>query len=105
MDIKTLTEKKGRFSKAEIDFIIAEGAKFGIMPPQKTSCVNCWRDMAIEIALAMRPHRKGLHFKGQLGAHGVSHRGRIITDADLDDPDTLEWMEENDFPKYLLYED
>lgn len=101
-EIKRLTNKKGRFSKAEIDYLIEEGAKWGVMPPKKTTCVNCWRDMAIEIAVAMRPPRKGVHLKGTLAAHGVIHKGRLITDADLDDPATLAWMEANAFPKYLL---
>lgn len=105
-EIKRLTNKKGKFSKAEIDFLIEEGAKLGIMPPKRTGCVNCWRDMAIEIYLAMRPRRKGLHLKGDLREHGVVHKGRLITDADLEDPDTLAWMDDNDFPQYLLrYED
>lgn len=105
-EIKRLTNKKGRFSKAEIDFLIAEGAKWGIMPPKKTTCVNCWRDMAIEIAVAMRPKRKGLHLKGDLRMHGVVHKGRLIIDDDLEDPATLKWMDDNGFPQYLLrYED
>ena len=102
MDIKTLIEKKGRYSKEEVAFIIAEGEKWGVMPPKRTNCVNCWRDMAIEIHYAMRPKRKGLRFKGDLGIHGVTHMGRVVTDADLSDPETLQWMEENNFPKYLL---
>lgn len=101
-EIIRLSNKKGRFSQSEIDYVIAEGAKVGILPPKNTKCVNCWRDMAIEIAYAMRPKRKGLRFKGNLGVHGVVHMGRTITDADLDDPATLKWMEEHDFPQYLL---
>jgi hypothetical protein len=61
--------------------------------------------MAIEVAYAMRPRRKGLHLKGNLAEHGVVHKGRLIMDADLEDPATLEWMEANRFPKYLLQDD
>jgi hypothetical protein len=50
----------------------------------------------------MRPKKKGLRLKGNLGVHGVIHKGRTITDKDLDDPATLKWIEDNDFPKYLL---
>lgn len=102
MSIKELIEKKGRYSKEEIAFIVAEGERWGVEPPKSTRCVNCWRDMAIEIAYAMRPRKKGLRFKGTLGTHGVTHKGRTVTDADLDDTATLEWMEANGFPKYLL---
>lgn len=101
-EIIRLSNKKGRFSQSEIDFIIAEGAKVGVMPPKNTRCVNCWRDMAIEVAYAMRPKKKGLRLKGNLGVHGVIHKGRTITDKDLDDPETLKWIEDNGFPKYLL---
>jgi hypothetical protein len=105
MEIRALIEKKGRYSKEEIAFIIAEGEKVGVMPPKNRKCSNCWRDMAIEVAYAMRPRRKGLHIKGNLAEHGVVHKGRLIMDADLEDPATLEWMEANQFPKYLLQDD
>ena len=105
MEIRALIEKKGKYSKEEIAFIIAEGEKVGVMPPKNRKCSNCWRDMAIEIAYATRPRRTGLRFKGTLGKHGVIHKGRTITDADLDDPATLEWMEANQFPKYLMTDD
>ena len=43
MEIKDLINKKGKFSKAEIDYLIAEGAKVGVMPPKNRKCSNCWR--------------------------------------------------------------
>lgn len=101
MDIKTLTGKKGKFTQEEIEFLIQEGAKHGIEPPKNENCPNCWRDMAIQIAVAMKPH-KGVHFKGDLREHGVLFLGRVLTDADLEDGETLAWMKENRFPEYLL---
>jgi len=103
MEIKELIKKKGKFSQAEIDFIIAEGAKYGIMPPKRTGCVNCWRDMAIEVAYAMRqadPKPKAHRLRGDAARHGVVFRGRIITNDTIDDD--WEWMQSNGFPKQLL---
>ena len=106
MDIKTLTEKKGRFSKAEIAFVIEEGAKYGIEPPKKTGCVNCWRDMAIQIALAMReanPVNTSHRLRGNAARDGVFFQGRYISNDNIDD--NWEWMEANGFPKQLLEHD
>lgn len=100
-EIIRLTNKKGRFSQSEIDFIIAEGAKYGIMPPKKTSCVNCWRDMAIEVAIAMRPKTKGRRLWGDAAKNGVIFKGKLITNAIIDD-ELLEWMDKEGFPQYLL---
>ena len=108
MELKELIEKKGRFSKDEIDYIIAEGAKFGIMPPKRTKCQNCWRDMAIEVAYAQREAKKnkprGRHLRGSAARHGVLFRGRLITNETLT-PDLLRWMDENGFPKTLLIDE
>lgn len=106
MDITKLTEKKGRFSKAEIAFIIEEGAKFGITPPKKTGCVNCWRDMAIQIALAMReanPTEQAHRLRGNAARDGVFFMGRYISNDNIDD--NWEWMEANGFPQQLLADD
>lgn len=106
MDITKLTEKKGRFSKAEIAFIIEEGEKFGITPPKKTSCVNCWRDMAIQIALAMReanPTEKAHRLRGNAARDGVFFKGRYISNDNIDE--NWEWMQDNRFPQQLLADD
>lgn len=104
MDLKTLIEKKGRYSKAEIDYIIAEGEKVGVMPPQKTTCVNCWRDMAIQVAYEQRkanPTPKAHRMRGDAARDGVIFKGRTITNDTIDD-ETWQWMMDNDFPKQLL---
>lgn len=104
MDIKSLIEKKGRYSKTEIDYIIAEGAKVGVLPPKNTKCTNCWRDMAIEVAYAQRaanPVRKAHRLRGAAARDGVVFKGRVITNDTIDD-ETWAWMQENNFPKQLL---
>lgn len=101
MEIEKLKNKKGKFSKAEIDFIIAEGAKYGINPPERTDCPDCWRDMAIQVAIASRPAPKGRRLWGRAAEHGVTFKGRLITNADLDE-ETLKWLDDNGFPQYLL---
>lgn len=107
MEIKALIEKKGRYSKEEIDFIIAEGAKVGVEPPKKTNCVNCWRDMAIEVAYAQRkanPDKKAHRLRGNAARDGVVFKGRIITNDTIDE-ETWAWMKENGFPSQLLADD
>lgn len=104
MEIRTLIEKKGRYSKAEIAFIVEEGAKVGVQPPKKTSCVNCWRDMAIEVAYRQRqadPKPKAHRLRGAAAREGVVFKGRLITNDTIDD-ETWAWMTDNDFPKSLL---
>lgn len=105
MELKEIINKKGRFSKAEIDFIVAEGAKVGVMPPKKTACVNCWRDMAIEVLYAQRqadPKPKAHRFRVGSSAerNGVVFKGRIVTNDTIDDD--WEWMTANGFPQQLL---
>lgn len=103
MEIKDLINKKGKFSKAEIDFIIAEGAKVGVLPPKRTGCVNCWRDMAIEVAYALRqanPTPKAHRLRGAAAREGVRFKGRIVTNDTIDDD--WDWMQANGFPKQLL---
>jgi hypothetical protein len=103
MEIKDLINKKGKFSQAEIDYLIAEGAKVGVMPPKKTKCVNCWRDMAIEIAYAQRqlnPTPKAHRLRGAAARNGVVFKGRTITNDTIDED--WEWMMANGFPKQLL---
>ena len=101
MDIEKLTNKKGKFTKAEKDWLVEEGAKHGIEPPKDTKCPDCWRDMAIRVAVAMRPKRTGRRLWGMAAQNGVVFKGRTITNATLDDA-TLEWMLANGFPDYLL---
>lgn len=103
MEIKDLIEKKGRYSKEEIAFIIAEGEKVGVKPPKKTNCVNCWRDMAIEVAYMQRkanPVKKAHRMRGNAARDGVVFKGRIITNDNIDD--NWEWMQSNGFPAQLL---
>lgn len=103
MELKEIINKKGRFSKAEIDFIVAEGAKVGVMPPKKTACVNCWRDMAVEVLYAQRqanPAKKAHRLRGAAARDGVRFKGRIITNDTIDDD--WEWMMANGFPQQLL---
>lgn len=103
MEIKDLIEKKGRYSKDEIAFIIAEGEKVGVKPPKKTNCVNCWRDMAIEVAYMQRkanPVKKAHRMRGNAARDGVVFKGRIITNDNIDD--NWEWMQSNGFPSQLL---
>ena len=106
MDLKELIEKKGRFSKEEIAYIIAEGEKWGVQPPKKTSCVNCWRDMAIEICYKMRQAEKGKNprrFRDGSAAErdGVVFKGRIITNDNIGE--AWDWMQANGFPQSLLH--
>lgn len=105
MELKDLIEKKGRFSKEEIDFIIVEGAKVGVMPPKKTNCVNCWRDMAIEVAYAQRKQdlpKVARRFRDGSRAerHGVTFKGRLITNDNIEE--LWDWMQTNGFPQQLL---
>lgn len=105
MEIKALIEKKGRYTKDEIAFIIAEGEKVGVKPPKKTSCVNCWRDMAIEVAYAQRkanPVKKARRFRDGSVAerNGVVFKGRLITNDNMEE--AWDWMQANGFPKQLL---
>lgn len=101
MDIKGLTNKKGKFTEAEIAFVVEEGAKWGIEPPQNRNCKDCWRDMAIRIACAMREARPTSHRLRDFAARdGVLFKGRVITPANIDDE--WEWMQANGFPKQLL---
>ena len=104
MEIKRLTTKKGKFTKAEKEYLIAEGAKVGIEPPTNTACPDCWRDMAIRICIATATKPKGVRLRGMAARNGVRFKGRIIMNPL--DADTLAWMDDNDFPQYLLrYED
>ena len=112
MTLRELADKKGKFSKEEIDYIIAEGAKVGVMPPKRTKCQNCWRDMAIEVMYQQRKadptqQKKAHRFRdGSMAErHGVLFMGRVITNENIDD--NWEWMLEHGFPKQLLahYED
>lgn len=105
MDLKTLIEKKGRYSKEEIAYIIAEGEKVGVQPPKKTSCVNCWRDMAIEVAYLQRkadPTKPARHFRDGSAAErdGVVFNGRLITNDNIGE--LWDWMQANGFPQSLL---
>lgn len=100
MDIKRLTTKKGKFTKAEKEFLLAEGAKAGIEPPVNTSCPDCWRDMAIRIHIAQAPKGDGVRLRGMAARNGVLFKGRVITNPL--DAETLAWMEANGFPKQLL---
>lgn len=110
MELRKLIDKKGRFSKEEIDFIIAEGAKVGVKPPKKTKCQNCWRDMAIEILYVQRaadPNRPKSPRRFRDGSdaerHGVVFMGRTITNDNIGE--NWDWMTENGFPRQLLAND
>ena len=100
MDIKRLTTKKGKFTKAEKEFLLAEGAKVGVEPPVNTACPDCWRDMAIRVLIAQAPKGEGVRLRGMAARNGVLFKGRVITNP-LDE-ETLAWMEANGFPKQLL---
>lgn len=100
MDIKRLTTKKGKFTKAEKEFLLAEGAKVGIEPPVNTACPDCWRDMAIRVLIAQAPKGEGVRLRGMAARNGVLFKGRVITNPL--DAETLAWMEANGFPKQLL---
>lgn len=106
MDLKELIEKKGRYSKEEIAYIIAEGEKWGVQPPKKTSCVNCWRDMAIETLYQQRTASKEKNprrFRDGSAAEreGVVFKGRIITNDNI--VELWDWMQANGFPQSLLH--
>ena len=100
MEIKRLTTKKGKFTKAEKEFLLAEGAKVGVEPPVNTACPDCWRDMAIRVLIAQAPKGEGVRLRGMAARNGVLFKGRVITNP-LDE-ETLAWMEANGFPKQLL---
>lgn len=97
MDLKRLTTKKGKFSKAEQEWLVEEGARYGIEPPENTGCPDCWRDMAIRIHVAKNPPKGGRRLKDP---RGYIFKGRVIA-GDLDD-ETLAWLEKHNFPKNLL---
>ena len=103
MDVKTLTTKNGKFTKAEKEFLISEGAKYGIAEPTNKDCPDCWRDMAVQIAVAMAPKCKGTRLRGAAAVNGVLFLGRLIINP-LDE-ETLAWMRENNFPEQLLTTD
>ena len=105
-----MIEKKGRYSKDEIEFIKAEGRKSGVMPPVNKKCSNCWRDMAIEIMYVRRQAKKSAEPKGErkyrlmrgdAARYGVVHKGRLITN-DMINEELYAWMMANDFPEQLL---
>ena len=98
MDIKKLTNKKGKPTDEEKAFLVEEGAKYGIEPPTREDCPDCWRDMAIQIAVAMQPkHQGGTRLRNK---NGVLFKGRVIINP-LDE-ETLAWLRENEFPETLL---
>lgn len=100
MDIKTLTTKKGKFTKAEKAFLIDEAAKHGIETPTNTGCPDCWRDLAIQIWAKSAPLPKGVHLRGAAATDGVIFKGRLLLNP-LDE-ETLAWMKANGFPEQLL---
>lgn len=100
MDIKELTTKKGKWSKAQKEYLIAESAKYGIEPPTNTGCPDCWRDMAIQVYVAMTPKAKGVRLRGAAATDGVIFKGRLILNPL--DAETLQWMRDNGFPEQLL---
>lgn len=102
MEIEKLTTKKGKFTKAEKEWLTAEGAKYGIGTPQNEACPDCWRDMAIQIRLAMNPKPKGTRLRGAAATDGVVFMGRLIVNPI--DAETLAWMRANNFPSQLLEE-
>lgn len=102
MEVQKLTTKK-KLTQADKDFLVAEGAKYGIEAPSNTKCPDCWRDMAIRIAVAMRPTVKGTRLRGAAATDGVVFKGRLIVNP-LDD-ETLAWMRANGFPEQLLTDD
>lgn len=102
MDIKALTNKK-KYNKADKEYLVAEGAKYGVEAPRNENCPDCWRDMAIRIAVAMRPKDAapaGVRLRGRAAQHGVWFLGRLIMNPI--DAETLAWMRAHDFPSQLL---
>lgn len=100
MDLKILTEKKGRFSKEEKDYLVELGARHGVEPPKEGACGECWRDMAIQLWVATHPAGKGTRLRGDAARDGVVFKDRIIVNP-LDE-ETLAWMRDNGFPPQLL---
>lgn len=102
MDIKALTNKK-KYTKADKEYLVAEGAKYGVEAPRNENCPDCWRDMAIRIAVAMRPKDDapaGVRLRGRAAVHGVWFLGRLVMNPI--DAETLRWMREKAFPEQLL---
>lgn len=99
MEVQKLTTKK-KLTQAEKAFLIEEGVKYGIEAPKNEKCPDCWRDMAIRIAVAMRPNVKGTRLRGAAATDGVVFKGRLIVNPL--DAETLAWMRENNFPEQLL---
>lgn len=100
MDLKRLTEKTGKFNAHEKEWLVEQGAKYGIPEPKNANCPDCWRDMAIRIAVAMQPKCKGTRLKGSAATDGVIFKGRLIVNPL--DAETLAWMRANGFPEHLL---
>lgn len=98
--VRKIAERRGKISDKDIDFLVAEGAKYGVEKPERTDCPDCWRDMAIRIAVAMRPQTKGRRLWGAAAESGVWFKGRLVTNPI--DEETLRWLEEKGFPKHLL---
>lgn len=102
MEIEKLIERTGKYTRKEMDWLVELGSQYGIEPPKDNACHNCWRDMAIQIAVAMKPKTgTGKRLRGDAARDGVVFKGRLITNATLD-AETLRWMMENDFPEQLL---
>lgn len=101
MDIKTIINKK-KLTKADKEWLVEEGAKYGVEPPTNEACPDCWRDMAVQILAAMNAESKpkGIQLRGAAATDGVIFKGRLITNPL--DAETLEWMEANGFPQQLL---
>lgn len=105
MEIKDIAEKKGKLNKTEKAFLLEQGAKYGVNPPENEACPDCWRDMAVQILAAMNKGKKprGPHLRGAAATDGVIFKGRLITNPL--DAKTLAWMKANGFPKQLLEDD
>ena len=104
MDIKKLSKKKGAFTEEEKAWLREQGAKYGVPDPANENCPDCWRDMAIQVAVAMRPKeakKKGTRLRGAAATDGVIFLGRLITNDTLDE-ETLAWMRDHHFPEQLL---
>lgn len=99
MEIKQLIEKT-KFTKADKEFLIGEGEKYGVEAPANTRCPDCWRDMALQIYAKM-PKGEGKHaLRGIHGEYGVIHKGKFISNANIDE--LWDWMMDNDFPMQLV---
>ena len=100
--LKALAEKTKGWTKADKEWLLPILEELNIEAPTKNNCPSCWRDAAILAIVRLGDNNKsvkGFRLKGS-AKHGVMWRGRLVSDATLDEK-MAEWLRETGFPKNL----